>query len=84
MKSSKKKASVSRVSTEYGEVLLDEDTGGYWHLNQTASLVLQTLQNDGDASRAVQKLVEVYDVDPARAREDVNAIAERFAGLGVL
>lgn len=84
MKPFRKKAAVSRVSTEYGEVLLDEETGGYWHINETASLVLNSLEEDHDEDHAAQKLVESYGIDPVRARQDVKAIAEKFTELGAL
>ncbi|MCT1874337.1 lasso peptide biosynthesis PqqD family chaperone [Brevibacterium luteolum] len=84
MKQFKKNAKVSRVATEYGEVLLDEDTGGYWHINETASLVLRSLEEDHDEAHAAQQLVERYGIDPVRASKDVKAVAKKLAELGAL
>ena len=38
---------VSSADTDYGTVLLDEDSGQYWNLNPTAALALRTLLDGG-------------------------------------
>ena len=42
---------VSSAETDYGIMLLDEDSGRYWNLNPTAALVLRTLLDGGTPSR---------------------------------
>ena len=72
---------VSSADTDYGTVLLDEDSGQYWNLNPTAALVLRTLL-DGSPTEAVQQLTERYPVDAetaGRRRELVDGL--RSAGL---
>ena len=76
---------VSTADTDYGTALLDEDSGEYWNLNPTGSLVLQTLLEGGTSTDAVQALVERYDVDADSASRDVQDLLGglRSAGLVV-
>lgn len=75
---------LSRVDTEYGEIVLNEVTGAYWHLNETASRVLGVLQQGGTSDDAVSDLVETYRIDDRRAIEDVHSIRRQLKELGVL
>jgi PqqD family protein of HPr-rel-A system len=74
---------VSTADTEYGVVLLDEDSGEYWNLNPTGVLVLRTLLDGGSTAQAVHHLTEQYAVDPESARQDVDDLLGglRSAGL---
>ncbi|MGA5566669.1 lasso peptide biosynthesis PqqD family chaperone [Streptomyces platensis] len=78
-------ADVSTAETDYGTVLLDERSGSYWELNPTGTLVVSTLMAGGDEAAAAGALVAEFDVDPARADEDVaHLVAElRASGLAV-
>jgi hypothetical protein len=69
---------VSSADTDYGTVLLDEDSGKYWNLNPTAAVVLRTLLNGGTPTQAVRQLTEEYAVDAGVAERDVR---ELIAGL---
>ena len=69
---------VSTADTDYGTTLLDEDSGEYFTLNPTATLVLKTLLGGGTAEQAVQALSEQYAVDPKTAGRDV---ADLIGGL---
>ena len=74
---------VSTADTEYGVVLLDENSGEYWNLNPTGVLVLRTLLDGGSTADAVHHLTEQYAVDPESARQDVDDLLGglRSAGL---
>ena len=74
---------VSTADTEYGVVLLDENSGDYWNLNPTGALVLRTLLDGGSTAEAVHHLTEQYAVDPQSARQDVDDLLGglRSAGL---
>ena len=74
---------VSTADTEYGVVLLDENSGEYWNLNPTGVLVLRTLLDGGTLAEAVHHLTEQYAVDPESARQDVDDLLGglRSAGL---
>ena len=74
---------VSTADTEYGVVLLDENSGDYWNLNPTGALVLRTLLDGGSTAEAVHHLTEQYAVDPESARQDVDDLLGglRSAGL---
>jgi hypothetical protein len=75
---------ISRVGTEYGDVLLDEVNGRYWHVNRTAALVLDALDEGGDEELAVRRVTETFDTDLPTARRDVTALLDRLRKLGVL
>lgn len=79
----KLRTNVSVTEIEFGIVLLDEKSGEYWDLNPSGALVLRTLLDGGTTGHAVQQLTEMYDVDAASARRDVDDLIGglRSAGL---
>jgi hypothetical protein len=62
---------VSTADTEYGTALLDENSGEYFTLNPTGTLVLRTLLDGGTLEQAAQALTEQYAVDAETADRDV-------------
>ncbi|MET9504320.1 lasso peptide biosynthesis PqqD family chaperone [Streptomyces sp. NPDC006259] len=76
-------AHVSTAQTDYGTVLLDEDAGEYWELNPTATLVVGTLMAGHDEADAVAALTDEFDIDPARARQDVDALVRQLRTSGL-
>lgn len=76
-------ADVSTAETDYGTVLLDQRSGDYWELNPTGALVVRTLMGGGDEEAAVAALVARFDIGPAQAAQDVDALVRdlRDAGL---
>jgi hypothetical protein len=65
---------VSSADTDYGTVLLDEDSGQYWNLNPSAALALRTLLAGGTCDQAVRELTGQYAVDDATAGRDVREL----------
>lgn len=76
-------ADVSTVETDYGTVLLDERAGDYWELNPTGTLVVGTLMGGGDEAAAVAALVDEFDIDPAQAKQDVDALVQQLRASGL-
>ncbi|MFD3514699.1 lasso peptide biosynthesis PqqD family chaperone [Streptomyces sp. NPDC058657] len=76
-------ANVSAAETEYGTVLLDERGGQYYELNPTATLVVKTLMAGGDEAEAVSAVTAEFDVDAARARQDVTALIQELRTSGL-
>jgi coenzyme PQQ synthesis protein D (PqqD) len=74
---------VSSADTDYGIMLLDEDSGRYWNLNPTAALALRSLLDGGTIDQTVQELTERYSVDAGTASRDVRELLDglRSAGL---
>jgi hypothetical protein len=74
---------VSAADTDYGIVLLDEDSGEYWNLNPTGALVVRTLLDGGSVADAVHQLTERYEAEPEAAQQDVDDLVAglRTAGL---
>ena len=72
------RSGVSTADTDYGTTLLDEDSGEYFTLNPTGTLVLRTLLDGGTPEQAARALTEQYAVDPQTAGQDV---AELIGGL---
>ena len=62
---------VSTADTDYGTALLDENSGEYFTLNPTGTLVLRTLLDGGTLEQAAQALTEQYAVDAETADRDV-------------
>lgn len=75
---------ISRVTTEYGAVLLDEVDGRYWRTNQTAELVLDSIERGEDVDRAVATISGRFDTDTETVRADVHAVLDRFKTMGVI
>ncbi|MEV5326370.1 lasso peptide biosynthesis PqqD family chaperone [Nonomuraea sp. NPDC052634] len=82
--SEQRRSALHRVSTEYGDVVLNERTGAYWHLNESASRVLAVLERGGSQDDAVADLVQTYGIDADRARADIEAISGELRRLGAL
>ncbi|MFI6103359.1 lasso peptide biosynthesis PqqD family chaperone [Streptomyces sp. NPDC093595] len=76
-------ADVSTAETGYGTVLLDQRSGEYWELNPAGTLIVRVLMAGGDEAAAADALVGEYDIDRARAEEDVAALVAdlRTSGL---
>jgi Coenzyme PQQ synthesis protein D (PqqD) len=74
---------VSSADTDYGIVLLDEDSGQYWNLNPTAARILRLLLEGGTPAEAVQAITEEYAVEAETAARDVRDVVDglRSAGL---
>lgn len=75
---------VSSADTDYGIVLLDEDSGQYWNLNPTAALVLRTLLHGGTRMQAVQELTEQFAVEADTANRDVEDLVDGLQSAGLV
>jgi hypothetical protein len=75
---------VSSADTDYGIVLLDEDSGRYWNLNPTAALALRTLLEGGTPAEAVRRLIERYAVAASAADRDVRALVHELHSAGLV
>lgn len=76
--------SVSTANTDYGVMLLDEDSGQYWNLNPTAAVVLRTLLEGGSPQQAVQELTSQYSVDASTASRDVQDLVAELHSAGLV
>lgn len=65
---------VSATETDYGTTLLDEDSGEFFNLNPSGSLVLRTLLGGGTTTQAARALSEEYAVDAGTADQDVAGL----------
>jgi hypothetical protein len=74
---------VSTANTDYGVMLLDEDSGQYWNLNPTAAVVLRTLLDGGSPQQAVQELTSQYSVDAGTASRDVQDLVAELHSAGL-
>jgi hypothetical protein len=75
---------VSTANTDYGVMLLDEDSGQYWNLNPTAAVVLRTLLDGGSPQQAVQELTSQYSVDAGTASRDVQDLVGELHSAGLV
>ena len=75
---------VSTADTDYGLMLLDEDSGQYWNLNPTAAVVLRTLLDGGTPEQAVQELTSQYSVDAGTANRDLQDLVGELHSAGLV
>jgi hypothetical protein len=75
---------VSTANTDYGVMLLDEDSGQYWNLNPTAAVVLRTLLDGGSSEQAVQELTSQYSVGAGTASRDVQDLVAELHSAGLV
>ena len=75
---------VSTANTDYGVMLLDEDSGQYWNLNPTAALALRTLLGGGTTAQAVQELTAQYAVDAGTASQDIEDLVGELHSAGLV
>ena len=65
-------------------VLLHMGTEIYYGLNPTGARMWDALVETGDRDRAVEALLEEFDVDEARLRDDLEGVIGQLAGAGLL
>jgi hypothetical protein len=75
---------ISAADTDYGLMLLDEDSGQYWNLNPTAAAVLRTLLAGGTPGQAVEELTGEYTVDADTASRDVQDLISDLHSAGLV
>jgi hypothetical protein len=80
----KLRSGVSPADTDYGIVLLDEDSGQYWNLNPTGALVLRTLLDGGTPEQAAQELTEQFAVEADTANRDVEDLVDGLQSAGLV
>jgi coenzyme PQQ synthesis protein D (PqqD) len=80
----KLRGGVSAADTDYGITLLDEDSGEYWNLNPTGTLVLRTLLDGRTSKQAAQAVIEQYAVDVETATRDVEDLVGELRSAGLV
>jgi hypothetical protein len=75
---------VSTADTDYGLMLLDEDSGQYWNLNPTATVVLRTLLDGGTPEQAAKELTGQYLVDADTANRDIQDLVGELHSAGLV
>lgn len=64
-------------------VVLHVATGTYFAVNQTGALAWRSLVQGGSLEDAVQEILQVYEVDEASLREDLEAFANDLVEKGL-
>jgi hypothetical protein len=75
---------VSVAETEDGMALLDEDSGEYFTLNLTGTLVLRSLLGGQTPADAAKELTREYAIDDDSARRDVEQLLSALQAANVL
>lgn len=65
-------------------VILDIRTDAYYTLNESGSLLWDTLVKTSDIEAAAQELAEHYAVDKETARKDIVALVDKLISEGIL
>ncbi len=79
-----KKANLSTVNTDYGTVVLNESTGEYWHLNNSAAYIFQELASGSSIDTIAQSLVCQFSISVNDAEKDVIDTKQQLKSLGAL
>lgn len=69
---------------ENGVVLMSEQTGSYFALNQTASVLWQLLEEPEDFDALCERLMKRFAVDRARCRAEVWSVIVRLRKYGAV
>lgn len=72
------------VPTEFGNVVLDEGKGRYWHLNDSALTILRRLDEGGSDAEAAHDLVTQFQIDHSTAARDVESTRHHLREVGLL
>ena len=75
---------VSTAEVDYGTVLLDEDRGEYWNLNETAAQILKTLLAGGSVQDAALRVCDEFDADVLLATRDVEDLVGELRAAGLV
>ncbi|KOG77537.1 MULTISPECIES: lasso peptide biosynthesis PqqD family chaperone [Streptomyces] len=75
---------IAVTTTEYGGVLLDENDGSYWQLNDTSVIVVDTLAAGHTPEIAVERIVAAFDVERAEAESDVAEMTRQLVEAKIL
>lgn len=75
---------ISHVPTEYGEILLNESSGEYWHLNDSAAMIFKLLRAGSTQEEVVQDLVDAYEIPSDQARTDVASLEIKLKEVGAV
>lgn len=71
------------ADTDYGIVLLDENTGQYWELNPTGAKALRSMIEGATPAEAAQDIVQLYDVDLDTAEQDISDLVGELHAAGL-
>ncbi|UMP06829.1 lasso peptide biosynthesis PqqD family chaperone [Amycolatopsis sp. EV170708-02-1] len=70
--------------TDYGAVLLDEQSGRYWTLNPTGALAMGVLLDGKDQGEAVDAVVELYPAQRDTVSTGVSNLLDQLHDAGLL
>lgn len=65
-------------------VLLDTRSGHYYRLNRTGTRLWESLERDGRVSYAVDALLDEFQVDPAKLRQDIKDVLSELETFHLL
>lgn len=65
-------------------VVLNAESGVYFSLNETAAAVWEALDEPREPGDLVRRVVQAFDVDEARAREDLGGLIASLLEAGLV
>lgn len=72
------------AATEYGTILLDQQSGRYYQLNPTAALVVEGLVEGAEPAVIAERLARDFDVSAEQAGTDVAELSLTLERSGTL
>jgi len=65
-------------------VVLHIDSGKYYSLNSTASLIWRAIMNQVQPAQIVEELCSVFEVNLKQSRKDANEMMQSFIDKGMI
>ena len=65
-------------------ILLEQTSGKYYSLNPVGTRIWKLLETDGQLDHVYEQLLDEYDVDPERLRQDLDDIVKKLTDNGLL
>jgi hypothetical protein len=66
------------------QVILDIEKGKYFSLNPVATLIWEILEQELSIESICEKLLDEYDVEPERCKQETNAYIQEMMKLGLI
>ena len=72
------------IARELGAILIDYETNKFYETNDTATRILQLLQEFKSASEIIEIICNEYDIDQDTVQQDVNEFIEKLGKYKLL
>lgn len=75
---------IETMDIDNEKAMIDLDTGKYYTLNETATVIWDCINNNCSVGDVVDKLISIYEIEIDECIENVNLFLEELEGNGLL